>query len=122
MRLFCLAALLAACGSTPTPTGDMNTRDMTFKGPREEIMTAAVKGLQKRGFKVQGVNRDRLFIQARGGGQTCIMRGQDKGDRIKFEVGLSGGALQLEWRKISNAITDELDKIMRAKEEQQKKK
>lgn len=120
MRLLGIAVLLAGCGSTPGPTGDLSTRSITFKGPREEIMTAAVKGLRRRGFKVQSINRDRLFIQARGGGQTCIMRGEDKGDRIKFEVGLSGGALQLEWRKISAAITEELDKIMTAKQQQKK--
>ena len=108
-------AALAGCMSNPRPTGDMGSRYMTFKGGRAECYRGAKRGLERRGYDILAENENSLYIRAGSDIRTATLRGEYKGDRVRWNVSLSGDAQQLEYSKLSAAITDAVDRIYRNK-------
>lgn len=110
-----LLAALAGCMSNPRPTGDMGSRSMTFKGGRKECFLGAKRGLERRGYDVLDEKENSLYIRAGSDVRIATLRGEYKGDRMKWTVSLSGDAQQLEYSKLSAAITNAVDRIHRNK-------
>ncbi|MHC4956856.1 MAG: hypothetical protein ACYTGN_00675 [Planctomycetota bacterium] len=114
-----LTAVLAACGG-PKLTGDPSVRKMTYKGNRDEVLAAVVGGLKKEGYRITGVDPDGLVVVARSGVRSVGFRGEDKGEKIVFQVGFDGGELSLDWRRLNSAIKKELGRIRDQKKKQKK--
>ena len=110
-----LLAAVTGCMSNPRPTGDMGSRSMTFKGGRKECFLGAKRGLERRGYDILAENENSLFIRGGSDIRTATLRGEYKGDRVKWTVSLSGDAQQLEYSKLSASITDAIDRIYRNK-------
>jgi len=99
-----LFLMLAACESTPRPTGDPDTREFTCSGGRDECFHAALAGLQHTGYEIDVATPNSLYIEASSGNFTAILRGEDHGGKVAWQLGLTAGAMGEEFRHITHAI------------------
>ena len=108
--------LLAACESQPHLTGDQDTREISMRGNRDELYHAMVKGLERCGYEIEVAKPNSLYIKAVSGERTAIAQGEDKGDRVIWQLGLAGaGSLGGDFRRISRAMDKALKQSREAK-------